>query len=188
MTAALLAALAGFFGIAIGRFWDSRSESDRWRRDQKAVSYQRLAERFDSLFRGIRASALSDAKSNTLQSIWSETHSRNWALWASAVADVWLHGSSEVVMTATALDRVLARLEYSTSPRSVTLREWKEARAPVHQAFERFLDSARQDLKLPHVPIEYFSDWVDPEEGTMPTRRQRLSTRISKPTRIRLRG
>src|SRR5215469_1009142 len=42
MDPVLLAALAGLAGIAIGRFWDARSEATRWRRDQRIRVYERL--------------------------------------------------------------------------------------------------------------------------------------------------
>jgi hypothetical protein len=35
MTSAVVAVLAGVLGLAIGRFWDRRSESSRWQRDRK---------------------------------------------------------------------------------------------------------------------------------------------------------
>ena len=53
VSTALLAALAGIIGIMLGRLWDARSESSRWRRDQKTASYQRLAEAFNVVYENI---------------------------------------------------------------------------------------------------------------------------------------
>jgi hypothetical protein len=39
MMSAVIAALAGVLGLAIGRFWDRRSESDRWHRDKRVRCY-----------------------------------------------------------------------------------------------------------------------------------------------------
>jgi hypothetical protein len=60
MSAAVLAALTAILGIAIGRLWDSRSESARWRRDQKTASYQSFAEQFQALNEILRALATAD--------------------------------------------------------------------------------------------------------------------------------
>lgn len=38
MTAAIVAAVAATLGIILGRFWDKRSETARWRRDQMVAS------------------------------------------------------------------------------------------------------------------------------------------------------
>lgn len=53
----MLAAVTAILGIAVGRLWDSRAESARWRRDQKIASYQQLAEAFRSSYDNIQAIA-----------------------------------------------------------------------------------------------------------------------------------
>jgi hypothetical protein len=42
MTSTVVAALADVLGLAIGRFWDRRSESSRWQRDQRAAVMKTL--------------------------------------------------------------------------------------------------------------------------------------------------
>ena len=42
MLTALIAAVAGIAGLVIGRWRDIRSESDRWRRDRRARSYEEV--------------------------------------------------------------------------------------------------------------------------------------------------
>jgi hypothetical protein len=51
----LLAETAAVIGLVLGRLWDARSESSRWRRDQKTASYRRLAEAFIVLYENIRS-------------------------------------------------------------------------------------------------------------------------------------
>jgi hypothetical protein len=43
METAVVAALAGLFGIVLGRVWDLRLEAVRWRRDQRVHVYEDLA-------------------------------------------------------------------------------------------------------------------------------------------------
>jgi len=43
METAVLAALAGLFGIVLGRVWDLRLEAVRWRRDQRVRVYEDMA-------------------------------------------------------------------------------------------------------------------------------------------------
>lgn len=43
MDTAVLVALAGVFGIVLGRVWDFRLEAARWRRDQRVRVYEGLA-------------------------------------------------------------------------------------------------------------------------------------------------
>ncbi len=43
METAVLASLAGLFGIVLGRVWDLRLEAVRWRRDQRVRVYEDLA-------------------------------------------------------------------------------------------------------------------------------------------------
>ncbi|MEV0463793.1 hypothetical protein AB0I30_12885 [Nocardia tengchongensis] len=159
MTAALLAAVTGVVGLAIGRLWDTRSESTRWRRDQKTACYQRLAEEFQATYEAIRIIALTDTNSTSLQSLIEHTRTGGFAAWDSAVAAIWLHGSAEVVASATQLDDAIGTLFYSAVERQLTtLEAWRQARVPAREALERFIESARKELDLPSVPVRLFTD------------------------------
>lgn len=160
MIAALVAATAALLGILIGRLWDNKSESARWRRDQKTTSYSKFSEQFVGVYNAIRELALNedvdrDAMEGRLAAAWTPIE--------SSLAAVWLHGSADVVTSATSLDRALATAIFAVLERGVhSPEEWVAVRAPLHQAFEDFLGSARRELGLAAPAIGYFSGWVDP--------------------------
>jgi hypothetical protein len=159
MTAAIVAAVAGVLGIAIGRLWDTRSEATRWRRDQKTECYQRLAEQFQATYEAIRAVARTDSDADGLQALIEHTKDGIFPAWDSALASVWLHGSTEVVLAASLLDQAIGELHDSVfQQRLVTQQEWNQYRVPVRQSFERFLKAARKELDLSPVTIEFFTD------------------------------
>lgn len=159
VTAAFLAGLAAIVGIAVGRFWDTRSESARWRRDQKTASYQRLAEQFQAVYEAIRVLAVADSDDGTFAALVDHTRTSCFASWDSAVAAVWLHGSKGVVISATALDDEIGGLFYAAIERRIsTVAEWNTARRPARSAFEQFIDAARNELGLPPVPVRIFTD------------------------------
>ncbi|MET8423206.1 hypothetical protein [Nocardia sp. NPDC004860] len=159
MIAALLAALTGIVGLAVGRLWDTKSESTRWRRDQKTACYQRLAEEFQATYEAIRIVALTDSDSTSLQALIEHTRTGGFAAWDSAVAAIWLHGSAEVVASATQLDDAIGSLFCLAVERQLTTDDaWKQARTPAREALERFIESARRELDLPAVPVRLFTD------------------------------
>ncbi|WP_338773939.1 hypothetical protein V7968_20490 [Nocardia vulneris] len=159
MSAALLAALAGVAGLMVGRYWDSRSESNRWQRDQKVITYQRLADQFDVVLGEIRKPLVSEPNADVYESIWIERRTV-WSEWLSAVAGIWLHGSTGVVEATATLDKALAALEMAVAEKHITtIEEWKLARVAVHDAFAGFIKSAREDLSLPPVPVTYFDHY-----------------------------
>ena len=159
MTSALLAGLAAILGVAIGRLWDTRSESARWRRDQKTASYQRVAEQFQAVYENIRAIALTNVDADAFAALVEHTRTDGFAAWDSAVAAVWLHGSTDVVVAVTELDEAVGKLFYGAAVREITtVPEWKTARLPARRAFERFLAAAREELDLPPVSVKIFTD------------------------------
>lgn len=159
MTAALLAAVAGILGVTIGRFWDTRSESARWRRDQKTASYQRVVEQFQVTYEAVRVVALTDLDEDAFNALVEHTRTGGFASWDSAVAAVWLHGSADVVVAATQLDEAVGQLFYAAVERRIgTLLNWNRARIPAREAFERFVDAARKELDLSRVPVRIFAD------------------------------
>jgi hypothetical protein len=159
VTSALLAALAAIVGVAIGRLWDTRSESARWRRDQKTASYQRVAEQFQAVYESIRAIALTGVADDTFKALVDHTRTDGFASWDSAVAAVWLHGSTDVVVTATELDEAVGQLFYAAAERKITTAsQWDTARRPARLAFERFISAAREELDLSPIPVRIFTN------------------------------
>ncbi|MEU3010226.1 hypothetical protein [Nocardia asteroides] len=157
MTAAFLAALAGLAGVMVGRLWDIRSESARWRRDQKTASYQRVIEQFQVTYEAVRVVALADLDAAAFQALLEHTRSGGFAAWDSAVAAVWLHGSTDVVVAVTDLDEALGTLFTAATDRQIHNRaEWNQARQPAGTAFERFVNAARRELDLPSAPVRVF--------------------------------
>ncbi|MEU1995010.1 hypothetical protein ABZ511_11210 [Nocardia gamkensis] len=156
MTAVIVAAVAGVLGIMVGRLWDTRSESTRWRRDQKTGCYQRLAEQFQTTYEAIRAVARADTDADSRHALIEHTRNGVFPSWDSAVASVWLHGSLEVVMAATLLDEAIGELHDGALRRQiVSQQDWDRARDPARRAFECFLAAARRELDLAPVGIEF---------------------------------
>jgi hypothetical protein len=58
MEAVVLAAVAGVIGLPVGRFWDTKSESARWRRDQRVVAYEKVIKGYYEAREAIRQVAM----------------------------------------------------------------------------------------------------------------------------------
>jgi hypothetical protein len=151
---ALVAAIAGVLGIILGRIWDARSETSRWRRDQKTASYQRLAEAFILIYEDIRTVAL--AEPDTVAFIDAVDRARRDKTWDNALAAVWFHGSAPVVTAASLMDRVVTELFYDAQTRLFLVEDWNQARIPSADAFEEFIAAAREELSLSPVTIKLF--------------------------------
>lgn len=158
MTPAIMAAVAGILGIVIGRFWDIRTESSRWRRDQKTASYQRFAEQFRVTYETLRAIALTDPEDPAATEMIREARTSSFQPWDSACAAVWLHGEADVVMAASELDRALTELAAKAQEHMFTVADWNTARVPAREAFERFVHAARHELDLPAVAVKFIID------------------------------
>ncbi|MFQ6194882.1 hypothetical protein [Streptomyces sp. NPDC000405] len=154
MSTALLAAIAGISGIALGRLWDGWSETSRWRRDQKTASYQRLAEAFILLYEDLRSIAL--AESGTGAFVNATERGRQNKIWDNALVAVWLHGSASVVRAASSMDRAVTELFYDAQASVYSLEDWNRARVPSADAFEAFIAATRKELGLPPAPIKLF--------------------------------
>lgn len=158
MTATVVGALAAILGIAIGRLWDSRAESTRWRRDQKATSYQSFAEQFQALCEVLRALATTDPDLAVYSERVERVRIEDFKGWDSAFTAIWMHGDSGVVTAAAQLDRAVTDLFYEVSERHFTVEDWKEARLPARRAFDQFLAAVRKDLRLTAVPVRFFPE------------------------------
>ncbi|MGW4247138.1 hypothetical protein [Nocardia sp. NPDC004722] len=153
-----MAAVAGLLGIAVGRLWDSRTESSRWRRDQKTASYQRVAEQFRITYETLRAIALADPQDSTTAEMVREARISSFQPWDSACTAVWLHGGTEVVTATSELDCALTKLAADAQKNTFTVTDWDIARAPAREAFEHFIRTARRELDLPPVTAKLIMD------------------------------
>ncbi|WP_406279049.1 hypothetical protein OH799_11280 [Nocardia sp. NBC_00881] len=156
MSTAVVAAVTAILGIAVGRLWDSRTESARWRRDQKTASYQSFAEQFQALNEVLRVLATADPTADSYADRVERIRLDDFKGWDSAFTSVWLHGSAEVVAVATQLDQAVTDLFYRAQERQLVIDEWKQARVPARQAFERFIAAIRDELRLPPAPVRFF--------------------------------
>lgn len=154
--------MAGVLGIAIGRLWDSRAESARWRRDQKTASYQRYAEEFQSAFEVVRAIALADRASDSFAETVRQARTDGFKASDSAFIAVWIHGSASVVDAATKVEHRMSELFEQAQERAVSDREWKQMARPARQAFEQFLRTMRSELALPAISTTFFRDGHPP--------------------------
>ncbi|WP_459963896.1 hypothetical protein [Nocardia sp. IFM 10818] len=153
MTAAVVVAVSATLGIVVGRFWDVRSESARWRRDQMVSSYQRLAEAYRRTVEGIRAVALADPADPAYPGLVAEV--RNDSAWDDGYVAVLLHGSPRVVEAALAMDVAVTELFYEAQDRLHRVEDWYRIRIPAGQAKEGFIDAVRAELALKPVPVKY---------------------------------
>ncbi|MFE3195400.1 hypothetical protein ACFXHA_40805 [Nocardia sp. NPDC059240] len=150
MTAALLAAVSGVVGLAIGRLWDNRSESMRWIRDRKMTTYQVLIEKYGAVLESIYELALTEPTDETTA---ARERSDLRAYWNSAVATVSLHGSTGVVVALDSVDHEIVKLhEAAVRQRPMTQQQWNQASSSAHQAFGHFIEAARKELGLSRVP------------------------------------
>ncbi len=107
METAVLAALAGLFGIVLGRVWDVRLEAVRWRRDQRVRVYEDLAATYmrhvshcwDWLWLSQARQRQMLLRSGHLLSLLNGT-----------VVATWFHGSFLVTATLQQFDHQLSRL------------------------------------------------------------------------------
>ncbi|MCU1645422.1 MAG: hypothetical protein JWN03_5697 [Nocardia sp.] len=153
MTAAMVAAVAATLGIVVGRFWDVRSESARWRRDQMVTSYQRLAEAYRRTVEGIRTVALADPADPALPGLVAQV--RSDSEWDDGYVAVLLHGSPEVAEAALAMDVAVTELFYEAQDRRHGVEDWYRIRIPAGRAQEGFIDAVRAELDLKPIPVKY---------------------------------
>jgi hypothetical protein len=94
METAVVAALAGLFGIVIGRVWDLRLKAVRWRRDQRIRVYEDLATNYYAAREPLLVLAMAepgtpeaDAAAIRVLEIaaeWNRRYSRNLTSWVIA--------------------------------------------------------------------------------------------------------
>lgn len=149
MNAAILAALAGLLGLAIGRLWDSRAEATRWKRDQRIRIYESLADSYYQVREALRSLAMSEP--NTAESEAAEVHVYESVAsgWNQHVVAAWLHGSPAVISAVENLDRNVVKLFLLSRARQFTWHEFQEERVPAQEALEQYIESVRKELRQP---------------------------------------
>ncbi|BCJ47822.1 hypothetical protein GCM10010168_21810 [Actinoplanes ianthinogenes] len=144
---ALLAALSGLIGIIVGRFWDARSESRRWRRDQRMQSYQAVAGEFYRYRDAIRELGCVTRPGPEHDERLAEV-SKLRTDWNRSLATLWLHGSERAAACALSVDHQLSKLSTRAREESIPHEQWLAEREPVLTAYDDFVDAIRSDLSL----------------------------------------
>lgn len=162
MVSAFIAAVSGLTGIAIGRFWDYRSESRRWRRDQRVQSYQRLLEQYHVFHEAARSVAMLEPR--TAESDRAISDARITGIgFDNAMVAVWLHGSGRIANAARLLDDELTKLWDSSQVQLFTPLDWIDARTAVQRAVQNIIALVRAELGLPGVDIGLYPTRHSPE-------------------------
>ena len=144
---ALLVALSGLIGIIGGRFWDARSESRRWRRDQRMQSYQAVAGEFYRYRDAIRELGRVPSPGPEHDGRLAEV-SKLRTDWNRSLATLWLHGSERAAASALSVDHQLSRLGTRAREEGIPDERWSADREPVLAAYDDFVDAIRNDLNL----------------------------------------
>ena len=100
MVEAIWSLVAGLVGLLLGRFWDARSESGRWRRDLRVRSYEAVAVEFFALRATIREVSISSRDPAGFRAL-TEQLWRRHADWNARLTTLWLHGSEAAARAAT---------------------------------------------------------------------------------------
>lgn len=152
MEAAALVALAGLFGIVIGRVWDLRLEATQWRRDQCVRVYEGLAATYyaarEPLFAMARTepgTPEADAASIRALSITAE--------WNRGVVATWLHGSPRVTAAIQQFDHQLSRLFDKARVSRMTWEEFADEHRATEESLELFVEAVRRELKNPPLRV-----------------------------------
>jgi PhoPQ-activated pathogenicity-related protein len=128
MEAALIAALAALMGLAVGRLWDTRSETARWRRDQRIRVYEGLATAYYQVREAIRALAMCEPGTAAADQAEIRVYEVAAQEWNQQVVATWLHGSPLVIPTVERLDRLVVTLFLDARARRYTWEEFQEER------------------------------------------------------------
>ena len=154
-TAAIIGAAGVLLGLVVGRFWDVRSELRKWRRDQKVLAYQRLAEAFFAMRENLRATA--EAEPET-----SDKHKKKERVtqcgveWNASNIATWMFGSSAALRKAVELDAEIDRLFALALEKRHSFPDWHHAREPAQRYLEGFIEEVRTELSLPPGPYVQF--------------------------------
>jgi hypothetical protein len=152
METAVLAALAGLFGIMLGRVWDLRLEAVRWRRDQRVRVYEDLAATYYAAREPLLGLAM--AEPGTPEADVAAIRALAIAAeWNRGVVATWFHGSSLVTATLQQFDRQLSYLFDKTRVRRLTWEEFADEHRATEEGLEAFIEAVRQELKHPPLTV-----------------------------------
>ncbi|MFC4063609.1 hypothetical protein [Actinoplanes subglobosus] len=168
MQPALYAAIAGLLGVMVGRYWDTRSETSRWKRDQRIRIYEQFAGSYYQLREAIRQLALLPSSGTEAETAASNALDRG-AEFNQAIIAVWLHGSAPVIASAHQVEGAINALYVTARAGKLSWDEWVVRRRAAQHALHEFTQAVRAELGLPPVPITMFEVPVEVSAtGTAP--------------------
>jgi hypothetical protein len=152
MEAAIMASLAAIFGLVIGRLWDSRLESVRWRRDQCVRVYEHATSAYYKVREAMRMLALTEPGTSESEAAENKVRTTG-AEWDRCMVAVWLHGSEPVAEAIQQVDLEVERLLNRIRSCQLTWEEFQEERRPVARRLDAFIEEIRKELKRPPVQV-----------------------------------
>jgi hypothetical protein len=162
LEATLVAGLAGLVGLVLGRFWDSRSEAVRWRRDQRIRTYEQIGACYYKVREAVRTLAMLEPGTPDAGTATARALDLGGEFNRTIVA-VWLHGSAPVATAVREIDREVLKMFRTARDARFSWEEWREVRAPAEHALERFVEAVRSELSLPRVAVAIrISDIANP--------------------------
>jgi len=147
---ALIAAVVGIAGLVIGRWWDVRSESARWRRDRRVQSYEDVAAEFYRFREAVRLLAMRDVATPDFDAQRTRVE-ESYADWNRILSALLLHGSENVVTAALKIDQEFNELLTEAIRTTVDWTTWPQLREPLYVSFDDYVDAVRRDLSLPRL-------------------------------------
>jgi len=153
MNAAILAALAGLLGVAVGRLWDTHAETKRWRRDQRLRVYERLIGAYYELREALRVLAMCEPETAESEVAEIRVYEVAAAAWNEQVVAAWLHGSPPVISAVETLDRHVVSLFFRARSRKFTWHEFLEDRQSTQEAHERYIEAVRKESRQPSLKV-----------------------------------
>lgn len=152
METAVLAALAGLLGIALGRIWDLRSETVRWRRDQRVRVYEDLAATYYATREPLLGLAMAEPGTPAADAAAVRALAVA-ADWNRGVVATWFHGSSLVTATLRQFDAQLSCLFDKARTSRLTWEEFADEHRETEGGLEAFIEAVRQELKYPPLKV-----------------------------------
>jgi hypothetical protein len=152
VASAILAALAGLIGLVAGRLWDTRSESTRWRRDQRVMSYQSVACEFYR-YREVLRLTSACPKDSPDRVHATATLMEHHAVWNQCLSALWLHGSENAARAAYELDHAISILGDYVYEHEIPPDEWVLRKEEAQEKFDDYIDAVRKDLSLPALGV-----------------------------------
>jgi hypothetical protein len=149
MEAAIMASLAAIFGLVIGRLWDSRLESVRWRRDQCVRVYEHATSAYYKVREAMRMLALTEPGTSESEAAENKVRATG-AEWDRCMVAVWLHGSEPVAEAIQQVDLEVERLLNRIRSCQLTWEEFQEERRPSQEDLMR--SSRRSERSLSAHP------------------------------------